>query len=302
MGPVESSIVAELGPVFRERTVAAGGGALRVLEGGDGPPLVLLHGRGSSATIWFPLLPGLARTHCVLAVDLPGFGASSGFRFHGGGVEAARAFFADPIADWLRAERVEAPVLAGHSLGGAVALDLALRGASPSALVLIASMGVGPDMARSARLFFRAGPERVARALGPKAFARLLPSPGPEAVRLGALSSELLGVPGGRPDASAAFDALVPLAGPLPHLGARLREIAAPALVLWGDHDEVFPAPLAIAASAALPRGVLHILPGGHTPHAEDPAAVLRVLGDFLARSQPEPGRPWLDHGRVPTL
>lgn len=50
MGPVERSIVAELAreraPTFRERTAAAGGGTLRILEGGDGPPLVLLHGRG----------------------------------------------------------------------------------------------------------------------------------------------------------------------------------------------------------------------------------------------------------------
>ncbi len=228
-------------------------------------------------------MPALARAHRVLAVDLPGFGASTGFRFRGG-VDAARAFFADPIAAWLSAEGIEAPVLVGHSLGGLVALELALLDVAPAALVLIASMAAGPEMTAPARLFFRAGPERLARALGPKAIARLVPSPGPEGPRLSALSGELLAVPGGRPDASAAFDLLVPLAGPVPHLRARLHEIAAPALVLWGARDEVLPAPLAIAASAALPRSVLHIEPGGHAPHHEDPARAARVLGDFLAR------------------
>ena len=282
MGPVERSIVDALAPVFRERFVAAAGGSLRILEGGEGPPLVLLHGRGGSATAWFPLLPALARAHRVLAVDLPGFGASSGFRFSGG-VDAARAFFAEPIAAWLAAEGIAGPVLVGHSLGGLVALELALGGVQPAAIVLIGSMGVGPEMTSPARLFFRAGPERLARALGLGVLARLLPFPGPEAARIGALAGELLTVPGGRPDGAAAFDALVPLVGPLPHLGGRLHEVAAPALVLWGDRDEVFPAPLAIAASAALPRSVLRIEPGGHAPHVEAPAKALAILEDFLA-------------------
>ncbi len=289
MGPAERSLLADLAPLFRERVVASGGGALRVLEGGDGPPLVLLHGRGSAAAIWFPLLPGLARTHRVLAVDLPGFGASLGHRFTAGAgdVRAAFDFFSGPLAAWIAAEGIAAPVLVGHSLGGLVALDLALRGVAPAALVLIASMGVGPEMTYPARLFFRAGPERLARALGPRALARLVPAAGPSPdlrARLAALSGELLTVPGGRPDAVAAFDALVPLAGPVPHLRARLREIDAPALVLWGERDEVFPAPLAIAASAALPRGVLRIEPGGHSLHLDDPARALGLVGDFLSK------------------
>jgi pimeloyl-ACP methyl ester carboxylesterase len=283
MGPVERSILAELAPAFRERTVSAAGGALRVIEGGEGPPLVLLHGRGGASTGWLPLLPGLARRHRVLAVDLPGFGASAGYRFAGVGAASARAFFADPVAAWLASEGVTAPAIIGHSLGGLVALDLALSGVAPSALVLLAAMGVGPEMTYPARLFFRAGPERLARLLGPRVLMRLLaPSSGPDGARLAALAGELLAVPGGRPDATVAFDTMVPITGPLPHLRARLPEIAAPTLVLWGERDEVFPAPLAIAASAALPRGVLRIVAGGHAPHLDDPVGALAILDDFL--------------------
>lgn len=286
-GPVEAAVLAELAPTFRVRHVETPSGALRVLEGGEGPPLVLLHGRGGAATSWFPLLPGLARKRRVLAVDLPGFGASRRDRFSGGGVEAAVAFFVDPIEAWLAAEGLPAPALMGHSLGGLVALELALRGrVTPRALALIAPMGVGPEMTYASRLFFRSGPERLARALGRQLFSRVIGAPAspdaPHSARLAELTHELHAVPGGRPDATAAFDTLVPLLGPVPHRRARLGAIDAPTLVLWGDHDEVFPAPLAIAAAAALPRGELRIEPLGHSLHLEAPSRVLPVLETFL--------------------
>jgi pimeloyl-ACP methyl ester carboxylesterase len=284
-GPVERSILDELAPTFRERFVAPGPGpgGLRVLEGGSGPPLVLLHGRGSASTMWLPLLLHLARTHRVLAVDLPGFGSSHGQRFAGGGFEAGLAFFVEPVEAWLDGEGIVAPVIAGHSLGGFVALEIALRRrVVPSGLVLIASMGAGAQMDHAARLFFRAGPERVARLLGPRAFGRLVSSSGPDAARLAALGYELYVAPG-RAEAAAAFDALVPLAGPVPHRRERLGEIEAPALVLWGERDEVFPAPLAIAAASALRRSALHVTPAGHAPHLEDPAGTLAMLEGFLA-------------------
>lgn len=284
-GPVEAAILAELAPTFRVRHVETARGALRVLDGGEGPPLVLLHGRGGAATSWFPLLPRLARGRRVLAVDLPGFGASPRPPFRGGGVEAAIAFFVDPVEAWLAEEDLPAPALVGHSLGGLVAVELALRGRiAPRALVLIAPMGVGPEMTFASRLFFRAGPERLARALGPELFSRVTgaPAEAPHGPRFAALTHELHAVPSGRSGATAAFDTLVPLVGPVPHRRARLGGIAAPTLVLWGDHDEVFPAPLAIAAAAALPRGELRIEPLGHSLHLEDPARVLPIVEAFL--------------------
>ena len=113
-------------------------------------------------------------------------------------------------------------VVVGHSLGGLVAVELALRGKVPvERLVLIDAMGLGPEMTPLARAFFRAGPERVARALGPSMFERLLPSPEtPLGRRLGALGYELLAVPEGRSRAARAFNTLVPLMGGVFH---RLR-------------------------------------------------------------------------------
>ena len=283
-GSVEAAILADLAATFRERHVDTASGRLRLLDGGEGPPLVLLHGRGNAATSWFPLLPRLAEKRRVLAVDLPGFGASRGHRFAGRGVEAAIAFFVDPIEAWLAAEDLPAPALMGHSLGGLVALELALRGrVTPGALVLIGPMGTGPEMTYGSRLFFRAGPERLARALGRAAFSRVIGAPdAPHGPRLSELTHELHAVDGGRPDATAAFDTLVPLVGPVPHRRPRLGTIDARTLVLWGDHDEVFPAPLAIAAAAALPRGELRIEPLGHSPHVEAVERVLSLVEGFL--------------------
>lgn len=283
-GPVEAAILAELSPTFTVRSAAVAGGSLRVLEGGSGPPLVLIHGRGNAATGWFPLLPELARSHRVLAVDLPGFGQSVAPRFTGGGFEEGVAFFVDPIEEWLFAERLEGASVIGHSLGGLVAVELALRGkVSLARIGLIGAMGVGAAMTLQSRLFFRLGPERLARRLGKRLLRAMVPPPftknGP---RLAALFYEHHAVPGGRPDASAAFDALHPLTGPVPNRLDLLHEIEIPALVFWGDHDEVFPAPVAIGAAAALPHAELHIEDLGHSPHTEAPDRVLPILRKFL--------------------
>lgn len=273
-GPVEAALLADLAPAFHARGVPTPSGPLRVIEGGAGAPLVLLHGRGSAATTWAPLLPRLARSHRVLAVDLPGFGASRGHRLTAPDPESALRFFVDPLEAWLLAEGLASPAIVGHSLGGLCALELALRArVSPRALVLIAPMGVGPEISAAARLFFLAGPERLARALGPARFAALLGSTSP------ALSHELHAVAGGRPDAARAFMALVPLLGPVLHRRDRLAAIDAPALVIGGDRDEVFPAPLALGASALLPRGEIFIAPSGHAPHLDpDLEARARVI------------------------
>ncbi|MFS8066767.1 MAG: alpha/beta fold hydrolase [Byssovorax sp.] len=283
-GPVETALLAELAPTFSARRVETPFGALRVLEGGAGPALILIHGRGNAATTWFQMLPALARSHRVLAVDLPGFGQSEARRFRGGGFEAGLAYFTDAVEHWVVAEGLTSAAIAGHSLGGLVAVELARRGrVAPSRLALIGAMGLGSAMTYATRVFFRLGPERLARRLGRAGFERLNPPPStPDGARLGALGFELYAARGGRPDASAAFDALCPLLGPVPHRADSLAQITAPTLILWGDHDEVFPSPVAIAAAAALPHATLRIEPLGHSPHLEAPERVLAIFEELL--------------------
>ena len=139
-------------------------------------------------------------------------------------------------------------------------------------------------MTHASRVFFRLGPERLARRLGRAAFEQLNAPPStPDGPRLAALTYELNAVRRGRPNASAAFDAMCPLFGPVPHRADSLPHITAKTLVLWGDHDEVFPSPVAIAAAAALPNATLRIEPLGHSPQAEAPERVIAILEEFLA-------------------
>lgn len=283
-GPVEEAMLAELaGSVEIHRPIAAGVG-LRVLELGEGPPIVLLHGRGHSALMWWPLLLELSKRHRVIAFDLPGFGHSTGPPFSGEAADAIE-YFTRPVEAWLESELPEGFVLCGHSLGGLVSLSLLLRRrVRPSKLVLVAPMGVGSAMSAGSRAYFRAGPERLARWLGPRVIRALTSSFPRDANggRLDALSYELSAVYGGRPGAQAAFDALCPLGGPPYHLFDRLGEVDVPTLLVWGDGDRVFPSPVGLAAAARIPNARLAMFPLGHCPHVEAPDLFLGALASFL--------------------
>jgi pimeloyl-ACP methyl ester carboxylesterase len=95
---------------------------------GSGEPLLLLHGIGSRRQVWAPVVPALAAEHEVIAVDLPGFGASAplaGTTDIVALVDAVEAF-----AGELGLDRWH---VAGNSTGGGVALELAHRGSVASA-------------------------------------------------------------------------------------------------------------------------------------------------------------------------
>ena len=289
VGPVEAGLLAQLAPaVVPQVHWLPGGGAVRSLEGG--PPegsrstVVWLHGRGHCATHWFPYLTALARHHRVLALDLPGFGQSTAPDTRVRSAEDAVGFFTRPVEEVLGMLEPGPVAVVGHSLGGLVALELALRGTvKVERLVLVDAMGLGPEMTRASRLFFRAGPERLARNLGPWAMARMLPPPPtPLGERLGALGYELLEVPGGRPEATHAFNALVPLTGPVFHRRERLGEVKVPVLLVWGEREETLPITLADEAARRLPQARVLRVDCGHSPHLERPERVLPELKSFL--------------------
>jgi pimeloyl-ACP methyl ester carboxylesterase len=126
------------GSSLRERSLAVKGRTIRYFVGGQGPPLVLVHGLGGSATNWVELAPLLAGRYRLLVPDLPGHGGSEPLA----GVSGLQPYADRILAVMEREEAVPAPVV-GHSLGGLVVLRLALRHrASVSAVVLAASAGL----------------------------------------------------------------------------------------------------------------------------------------------------------------
>lgn len=110
-----------------------------VLEGGDGPPIVLLHGQGEFAAVWLRVIPELMKTHRLVIPDLPGQGASE--------IAAGTVLDAEGVLQWLD-ELIDQtcdspPVLAGHLLGGAIAARYAVdHGHRLTHLVLVDTMGL----------------------------------------------------------------------------------------------------------------------------------------------------------------
>ncbi len=108
---------------------------------GAGAPLVLLHGIGSSRHAWDPVIPELAEHFDVLAVDLPGFGDSEPLPAE---VEPHPAALAAAVADLLDDLGIATPHIAGNSLGGWAALELAgLRPVASLALLSPAGLWRG---------------------------------------------------------------------------------------------------------------------------------------------------------------
>lgn len=122
-----------------ERQVQLATVSTAVLEGGDGPPIVLLHGQGEFAAIWIKVVPDLVRTHRVIVPDLPGHGASA--------VTEGR-LDADTVVTWLdelieQTCRGRPPVLVGHLLGGAIAARYAAHHSGRLArLILVDTLGL----------------------------------------------------------------------------------------------------------------------------------------------------------------
>lgn len=262
----------------RERWLQLAGISTAVLEGGDGPPVVLLHGPGEFAATWMRVLPDLVTTHRVLAPDLPGHGAS--------GVGDAPVDV-ERISAWL-GELIERtcaspPVVVGHLLGGAIALRFAIDNpARVSRLVLVDSYGLAPF--RPALRFtlaligFMVRPnartqERVFRGCFVD-LDGLRHEVGEQWEPLAAYALEQASTPGNK----AVLRSLMPKLAMPAIPPAALARISVPTTLIWGRHDLQVRLRVAEAASARY-RWPLHVIEdAGDDPAYEEPAAFLRAL------------------------
>ena len=121
------------------QTVEVDGLPIRYLTAGEGPPLMLLHGAGDNALDWQWVLPDLGATHRVYAPDLPGSPNSAR-----PAADYSPAFFTHFVAEFLDALGIERAAFIGNSLGGLIALRLALSEPKRvKALILVDSAGLG---------------------------------------------------------------------------------------------------------------------------------------------------------------
>ena len=108
-------------PLPTEKFLTLSNGAVRYIDQGMGPPLVLVHGILACLEFWVYLLPELSKYFRVIAVDLPGFGKTDDQT-----QEYTLEYYAQFLENFLAALHIERSYLAAHSLGGALALSFAL--------------------------------------------------------------------------------------------------------------------------------------------------------------------------------
>jgi pimeloyl-ACP methyl ester carboxylesterase len=124
------------------KSVEVGGLTIRYLAGGEGPPLVLLHGAGDNSLDWRWVMPALAVTHRVYAPDLPGSPDSAR-----PAADYSPAYFERFVASFVDALGIGRATFVGNSLGGLVAFRLALsEPARVTALALVDSAGLGREV------------------------------------------------------------------------------------------------------------------------------------------------------------
>jgi pimeloyl-ACP methyl ester carboxylesterase len=251
-------------PFRRTRPVA--GRPAAWLEAGSGPPLVLVHGAGGSADLWQPQLDGLGDVARVVAPDLPGHGPQGG---RGGQSIAA---YGEWLADFLEALGAARVVLAGHSMGGAIAQTLAL--ARPQRLAGLILVGTG------------------ARLRVPVSILELLRE---HPVEGQSLIQELSYAAGTPRERVAVADRVRREAAPLVTLGdylacdgfdvrAQLGTVRVPTLVVTGTEDRLTPLKYGRFLAEAIPGARLVEVPAaGHFPQLEQPATVNAAIRAFLA-------------------
>ncbi|MCX2181175.1 alpha/beta hydrolase [Streptomyces sp. SKN60] len=262
-----------------ERRMELGTVSTAVLEGGDGRPVVLLHGQGEFAAVWINVIPDLVRTYRVIVPDLPGHGASE--------VRDGR-LDADTVLTWLdelidQTCQGRPPVLVGHLLGGAIAARYAVRhGDRLAHLVLVDTMGLG---------WFRPAPSFAVPMMGfvarptPKSRDRLFDRCFLDMERVGEQAGEqwepLLDYALDRartPSVQAAMRGIIPRVGVPPIPSGDLTGIRVPTDLIHGRYDLQVRLRAAEAASARY-GWPLHVIEDCRDdPAAEQPEAFLDAL------------------------
>jgi pimeloyl-ACP methyl ester carboxylesterase len=257
---------------MNESTLDVRGTRVRMLRGGEGPPLLYLHGSGDPG-VWQPVFDELARDFDVIRPDHPGYGFSD----EGRGLDSVHdlAFFYLDLLDTLEIEKT---AVIGSSLGGWIAADLAtIEPARTSRLVLLGAAGL-----------------RVEDSGQPDEFA-LDPVASIEAVYAGADA---------RRAATERFEALESDPPAMerylrnrittahlawnpyfhdPKLVHRLHRITAPTLLVWGSEDGLVPVAHGHRWAELIPDSRLEVIDGaGHLPHVEATVRFLEIARPFL--------------------
>ena len=248
-------------------------------RGGAGEPLLLLHGIGSQWQMWEPVLPALEAEHEVLALDLPGFGASAPLP---SGVGPTPQALADAVAAFMDAQGIDKAHVAGNSLGGWIALELSRLGRTRSVCALSPAGFWTPGEQRYATISLRIA-HAAAVLVGPRA-ETVLANP-----KVRKAANAQLVAHADKMTAAEAAGALRNLAASpawkttLNAMGDRRffggADLQGPVTIAWGEKDRLLIPKQAERARAEIPQARhIWLTDCGHVPTWDGPETVTRAI------------------------
>jgi pimeloyl-ACP methyl ester carboxylesterase len=254
---------------FLQREIELNGARLAYREAGAGPVLLFLHGAGGAESA-LPFLLPFTVEHRVLVPDHPGFGRSADPAWLDDIHDVAYAYL-----DFLDALDLRGVHLVGTSLGGWIAMEVAIRcSARLASLTVVAAPGIRPGDLPTGDYFAWGPQERVRQLVASPAFAaRILALPQtPEQARAAQRNDATTARLSGQPRF---VD---------PGLGKWLHRIRLPTCVVWGDTDRLFPQEYGRRLAAMIPGARFTLLRDcGHLPQVEQPDALADVVREQLA-------------------
>jgi pimeloyl-ACP methyl ester carboxylesterase len=296
-------------PVSR---TAVAGGPIHFLDfGGQGPPIVLVHGLGGSATNWLSVGPRLSSLGRTMAIDLVGFGRTPP-EGRGANLSANREL----VHAFLTKVVGEPAVLIGNSMGGAIALmEAAAAPAAVSRLVLVAAAQPAPRGTSIDREVFAVFAmyslpwvgewymKRRAARLGAEGLVREMMAlccadpagvdPVVKQAHVDAAAERLARMPWAHSVFLAAARSVVGSLRQRRKWDAMAASVAAPTLLVHGTHDRLVPLAASQRLAALRPDWTLEVYPGiGHVPMLEAPDRFVDSLARWLARPAPAAASP----------
>ncbi len=262
---------------------------------GSGPALLLLHGLGCDHTTWAPVIRSLARRYTVIAPDLLGHGQSAKPR-----ADYSVGGYANAMRDLLTVLGIDRVTVAGHSLGGGVAMQFAYQFPERTdRMVLIAPGGFGPEVTPLVKVVTTPGFHQVMgvltlpwlRLAGVAGLRALSRTPLRQLRDLGEVADIIDSFADSRTRAAITHvvRAVVDWKGQIITMTDRAyltQDI--PTCVIWGSDDMVIPVEHAeIAAAVAAYARVVIVPNAGHFPHKDHPQRVVRIVNEFVKTTRP---------------
>ena len=297
-GPVGRSEWMDVDWRAHQRWVRVDGRSVNVIDIGSGPVVVFLHGLAGCWQNWLETIPEIARDHRVIALDLPGFGASPM-----PAQPISMPGYARMLDELFVTLGIDSATLVGSSMGGFVAAEFAIRyRAQVERLCLTSPAGLSMEHMRNERnqglrarienvLFFGTGwlaskSGRVVRSERLRRALLMLVAAYPERLPSRLIVEQARGA--GKPGFNDALDAMTSYP-----IRDRLGEIACPALVVWGEFDRLVPLRDAAEFEWLIPRARKIVYADtGHLVMLERPARFNVDLREFLGEG-PGAQKPW---------